>query len=160
METYTSPIAYEQSFTVLTVPMRNGNINQLNNLSSAGGFLPYLWGMETSVSYSRNVVAALVLTVPMRNGNSIQRGIIIMDIWFLPYLWGMETALCVCFDCTCKSSYRTYEEWKHNFDVSGYAFPDWFLPYLWGMETNHIVNAVSKVSRFLPYLWGMETTLL
>ena len=78
---------------VLTVPMRNGNFLNLDFLSWTQRFLPYLWGMETSLLFKT----------------------LLFQFWFLPYLWGMETLhshystypwiLC---------SYRTYEEWKHS----------------------------------------------
>jgi len=57
-----------------------------------------------------------VLTVPMRNGNNIDkinwRGWIGM---FLPYLWGMETVCSWRYRGWDAGSYRTYEEWKHEF---------------------------------------------
>jgi len=44
--------------TVLTVPMRNGNASLLNSLTTTVTFLPYLWGMETTIP-KRWIVAAL-----------------------------------------------------------------------------------------------------
>jgi len=56
-----------------------------------------------------------VLTVPMRNGNEMLKNYDCKPSEFLPYLWGMETPLQYHqnFQDTV-SSYRTYEEWKHN----------------------------------------------
>jgi len=54
-------------------------------------FLPYLWGMETSMIWA----------------NALQKKA------FLPYLWGMETQNRWCIEGSrWLSSYRTYEEWK------------------------------------------------
>jgi len=55
-------------------------------------FLPYLWGMETHSNW--------------QNSKTSKK--------FLPYLWGMETSQISYFGCWCDSSYRTYEEWKHE----------------------------------------------
>ena len=54
-------------------------------------FLPYLWGMETSITETFISCAICVLTVPMRNGNSVTPFPLSKDLL---------------------SSYRTYEEWK------------------------------------------------
>jgi len=100
-------------FSVLTVPMRNGNslallpsLRMLMFLPYLWGmetwssspemqtktqFLPYLWGMETFSPHSQHHTNYLVLTVPMRNGNSNNVNSLQTDI---------------------NSSYRTYEEWK------------------------------------------------
>jgi len=56
--------------SVLTVPMRNGNL-----------LLPF-WVLPV----------CLVLTVPMRNGNILPKDKKRKPPWFLPYLWGMETS--------------------------------------------------------------------
>jgi len=53
-------------------------------------FLPYLWGMETTLR-------------TQRTHDGIQ---------FLPYLWGMETQMRIMFWLATAGSYRTYEEWK------------------------------------------------
>ena len=105
-------------------------------IKSSAKFLPYLWGMETRIhpeisrslqssSYrtyeewklAREIVAAedtLVLTVPMRNGNKPLRIRKKYLTAFLPYLWGMETLAKEIINLLDYSSYRTYEEWKHN----------------------------------------------
>ena len=146
---------------VLTVPMRNGNIN----------------GRKVS-DWRR-----LVLTVPMRNGNKAAQEKLEKEAGeFLPYLWGMETqGLNFCLPFVRFSSYRTYEEWKllHFFlgseviHCSYRTYEEWkpslsrvsisstieFLPYLWGMETLLNSSVVRWVIKFLPYLWGMETAI-
>jgi len=77
-------------------------------------FLPYLWGMETHTHKQQCHCQNIVLTVPMRNGNRkpIEK-----------YCDNDE------------SSYRTYEEWKRDFDLRFLFDSVRFLPYLWGMET-------------------------
>jgi len=103
--------------SVLTVPMRNGNELFSSPLSPPFfWFLPYLWGMETTVFWSTSKVEK-VLTVPMRNGNcSCSRRWQSAEFQFLPYLWGMETSIFI---------------WNHPLLRK-------FLPYLWGMETSEV----------------------
>ena len=188
---------------VLTVPMRNGNLSvQTCRWSLLHGsyrtyeewklasltdfyeqfteFLPYLWGMETSIAVAMFESQAQ----------------------FLPYLWGMETSLELGHAPQGNySSYRTYEEWKLQIVHRWFWLCKLFLPYLWGMETTwlyhwcgwivssyrtyeewkHIWNSEYKYREakvltvpmrngnpgplvlirykvtFLPYLWGMET---
>jgi len=187
---------------VLTVPMRNGNQMMMSfifillnssyrtyeewkrNFSDSekwiGGFLPYLWGMETGI-----------LKVVMFIVNS-----------FLPYLWGMETkpkpGQWTCLSC----SYRTYEEWKLNY-IFSHLWDDLVLtvpmrngnsilsillifikPVLTVPMRNGNLDFLSsmfhttqvltvpmrngnvkslrnkkRLTKFLPYLWGMETIL-
>jgi len=62
--------------------------------STVARFLPYLWGMETYDTPSVYVFAFQVLTVPMRNGNSHRRYTLCHQLL---------------------RSYRTYEEWKPFF---------------------------------------------
>ena len=77
---------------VLTVPMRNGNFAFMCD----------------------HPEARTVLTVPMRNGNDWRIDIISSEEGFLPYLWGMETMNGAANQGTFVSSYRTFEEWKHE----------------------------------------------
>ena len=56
-------------FSVLTVPMRNGNLHHWKIRSRRSTFLPYLWGMETHHNLVYSTDRERVLTVPMRNGN-------------------------------------------------------------------------------------------
>ncbi len=100
--------------SVLTVPMRNGNV-----------LLAHVYS-----------IIIKVLTVPMRNGNYVcwllNRGVNL----FLPYLWGMETLhFSPTFQTHQAGSYRTYEEWKLRKLFYGQRSCYVFLPYLWGMET-------------------------
>jgi len=127
---------------VLTVPMRNGNVDVGKVLRCEERFLPYLWGMETSLSFrsvlpsllrsyrtyeewKRSLVSLLfvgissVLTVPMRNGNQQFHHRTRLQNLFLPYLWGMETK-------------KTWKLCKRSLT---------FLPYLWGMETSLLLFA-------------------
>jgi len=102
------------SFTVLILPMRNGNkIEEL--LYEAGmwssyptyeewkqiisglfycflkWFLSYLWGMETIIKCVIFTSFSFVLILPMRNGNNwLWRFALAIGV-FLSYLWGMET---------------------------------------------------------------------
>mgnify|MGYP006972346440 CR=1 FL=1 len=145
--------------TVLTVPMRNGNITLPTSIKrdfirsyrtyeewkllppsishrTPNLFLPYLWGMETST----NKKSFLILTL------------------FLPYLWGMETSKSAERSTAVGGSYRTYEEWKlHSVYRSSLK--------LHSVLTVPMRNGNYKIQRklsiyiftFLPYLWGMET---
>jgi len=61
------------------------------DLARSFEFLPYLWGMETREGVNTWRQQRQVLTVPMRNGN--------------PTFTDTTRS-------SCKSSYRTYEEWK------------------------------------------------
>jgi len=99
-------------------------------------FLPYLWGMETSLRIHIHTIAKRSF-LPYLWGMETRKiqYQIFLERWFLPYLWGMETVDCTgerCTsnrvltvpmrngnshalpDCTFPSigSYRTYEEWK------------------------------------------------
>jgi len=56
---------------VLTVPMRNGNVYMIVRIGFHFKFLPYLWGMETIWWLRLPVSPVRVLTVPMRNGNQV-----------------------------------------------------------------------------------------
>jgi len=128
-------------FSVLILPMRNGNLPILKLVAS--------------------LKLVLVLILPMRNGNSCVR--------FVSFTRG-------------KSSYPTYEEWKHYFnsrfhlafllvlilpmrngnytsmtpnaiiaDLRSYpTYEEWKLPIARGL---YVIFA----SVFLSYLWGMET---
>ncbi len=122
METCVAFDCYDWVIKVLTVPMRNGNVQwmqthhhclgsyrtyeewkqseEMRLIAQIFQFLPYLWGMETFWNTT--------------NFNN-QR-------WFLPYLWGMETS-CLCFNAyhPPMSSYRTYEEWKPREQKKGAA---------------------------------------
>ncbi len=122
-------------YSVLTVPMRNGN----SQFDFANGdyraFLPYLWGMETTKSL---ILQYLLVT-------------------FLPYLWGMETEEYYRAMDRYIGSYRTYEEWKLSIPFKLVYENYTFLPYLWGMETVTKHNEKLLQTGFLPYLWGMET---
>jgi len=128
------------TWTVLTVPMRNGN-----------------WKIV-----ERLYLRMLVLTVPMRNGNGDDYSSYRRPPKFLPYLWGMETSEGVGKLRGSVRSYRTYEEWKpgecpvffssslkvltvpmrngNPFLGSFFAGDVPFLPYLWGMETPDIIK--------------------
>ena len=68
---------------VLTVPMRNGNLSEMDDSMIDLTFLPYLWGMETQLRCERLCFSWLVLTVPMRNGNSDAYGVLIGNGWVL-----------------------------------------------------------------------------
>jgi len=127
------------------------------DIKSDQRFLPYLWGMETTLKIN---CFTLYNT-------------------FLPYLWGMETLPPFGSPSGRMGSYRTYEEWK-LFSASFSKNPSCrFLPYLWGMETSELGNRIRGSITvltvpmrngnfrqschlpvqvlFLPYLWGMET---
>jgi len=93
METLLFWVFFPRQGWVLTVPMRNGNMQRETVSRSLTGFLPYLWGMETSHLWSTN-----------RNQHE-----------FLPYLWGMETLRWLDLLWFVYRSYRTYEEWKLAF---------------------------------------------
>ena len=116
--------------------MRNGNFARCPRALWLCRFLPYLWGMETSVFQVFTFRKLRVLTVPMRNGNQSIVEEMETLLRFLPYLWGMETHFKQHFMCRQKlwvltvpmrngnflcflshinhltCSYRTYEEWK------------------------------------------------
>jgi len=97
METEMVLYSLMRLISVLTVPMRNGNpcCEMIVLRSSSGSyrtyeewkhsaligvtvlnvwFLPYLWGMETSILFQMDHQSQ-VLTVPMRNGNEFLRGV-------------------------------------------------------------------------------------
>ena len=75
--------------TVLTVPMRNGNLIKsiwIVQIVNASSYRTYEeWKRISKINVLLNI--AFVLTVPMRNGNSSHRPI--SHVWprqFLPYL--------------------------------------------------------------------------
>jgi len=83
-------------------------------LESTLTFLPYLWGMETSVQkYSIHNRSCSYRTYEEWKRSKKMRGNIAMS----------------------KSSYRTYEEWKPCQEIMSFVVRRRFLPYLWGMET-------------------------
>ncbi len=77
--------------SVFTLPMRNGNYTKRQEFKRLEAFLPYLWGMETILTYDTLfdehprfyltyeewkldreeaiIYAPMVFTLPMRNGN-------------------------------------------------------------------------------------------
>jgi len=181
METLSISFIVLAQFSVLTVPMRNGNL------------------------YRKTVFSSIhpVLTVPMRNGNPLRSWWCCKSLRFLPYLWGMETYYVDGRQVRAnKSSYRTYEEWKlgkrGNFETDGDSsyrtYEEWKLRsttyrstkkhvltvpmrngnprwhaqkgrWWWVLTVpmrNGNLNILAKSSwscfEFLPYLWGMETT--
>mgnify|MGYP006870480122 CR=1 FL=1 len=83
-------------------------------------FLPYLWGMETSANYSRQVVVALGSYRTYEEWKH-RKGVNEWNLWL--------------------RSYRTYEEWKLCCSLHCERSSKKFLPYLWGMETNdaHVI---------------------
>ena len=99
---------------VLTVPMRNGNTGWPQWLGkSRVSFLPYLWGMETSIDHITSNFRNSVLTVPMRNGNFLKRVLILQlpTVLTVPMRNGnLDRPYNKQFQKF--SSYRTYEEWK------------------------------------------------
>jgi len=151
-----------QSVCVLTVPMRNGNINKGFNLGleELGSYRTYEEWKHLLLPFFHH--QQQVLTVPMRNGNTSPPILIRFSIMFLPYLWGMETFLYsvavngkiqflpylwgmetrewrVLVAVTLRS-YRTYEEWKHIKDVFVVCYEIWVLtvPMRNGNFTNPI----------------------
>jgi len=132
-------------------------------------FLPYLWGMETTLKISCScgltqssyrtyeewklaalasfLMASSVLTVPMRNGNYSGSWISHRPARFLPYLWGMETWECGwCHAPIFKVltvPMRNGNNKVEQEDVLGYQF----LPYLWGMETRLVMLRQLRVLR-------------
>ena len=129
-----------------------------NSVTVKISFLPYLWGMETENRLRNTAIMMRVLTVPMRNGNAIS----------------------ICGFCLTQSgSYRTYEEWKHDYGKeymtenpgSYRTYEEWKLRCLC-FKTFHPIKVLTVPMRngnwhtyflpcasstFLPYLWGMET---
>jgi len=140
METRIWAMRLRLQYSVLTVPMRNGNLKKSVYFSyRLDSFLPYLWGMETEV---RNTECGC-------------------DCWFLPYLWGMETSQVKYFASAPFCSYRTYEEWKLECRL-WLPQPFYrFLPYLWGMETMNEKpwRSASSTSSYRTYEeWKLITT--
>ena len=180
METITSFLFLNQ-ISVLTVPMRNGNYDNVPHHVSAILFLPYLWGMETSIKRSQKPCScsflpylwgmetqvrtdscfnfSKVLTVPMRNGNLSTVDFILCSDEFLPYLWGMETPVGPKYLAQSTQflpylwGMETYRAWSRPHNIVR------FLPYLWGMETRYSLPLKRLGEAFLPYLWGMETCI-
>jgi len=117
---------------VLTVPMRNGNTTRKPAaLPTIDGFLPYLWGMETTDGTRYMMSDRWVLTVPMRNGN------------YLSYSLNQHTRI---------RSYRTYEEWKQqSIETFGYVEPSSYRTYEeWKLPVCHTVP-VEQFSSYRTY---------
>jgi len=93
METLLEGFQWNKGVVVLTVPMRNGNIAGFGPCGSycIFGFLPYLWGMETT---KKTTILAHIWLCSYRTYEEWKRG----------GVTGAQ-AISVC-------SYRTYEEWK------------------------------------------------
>jgi len=83
-------------YSVLTVPMRNGNIFAFQIYKFVNRFLPYLWGMETLGMYKTTSMQLGFL--PYLWGMETRFRCSIPEFYngFLPYLWGMETWFLVC----------------------------------------------------------------
>jgi len=146
----------------------------------AAQFLPYLWGMETSLSVLSHLLPsssyrtyeewkpASVFESAISDSRSYRTyeewkhtlntkfGAAI-SVLTVPMRNG-NPAFIASAVLPSVGSYRTYEEWKQsNCFRCGYWYT-WFLPYLWGMETERFYLRVClKIFWFLPYLWGMET---
>jgi len=80
-------------------------------------FLPYLWGMETSILLKLLSVRTWFLPYLWGMETNSRYNWQKHTKKFLPYLWGMETGACPKAATMVESSYRTYEEWK----------PSWIL---------------------------------
>jgi len=114
METFERGFLYVHLPTVLTVPMRNGNVGTVH--------LPTEHEMSSYRTYEEW----------KRSYASKNKG-----TWtaFLPYLWGMETCMKELKTHRYSSSYRTYEEWKphcgkvdeHNTISSYRTYEEWKL---------------------------------
>ena len=98
---------------VLTVPMRNGNPNCEKCNGNGKLFLPYLWGMETTIAKRWSIHTN----------------------WFLPYLWGMETSNFHEMLLYRPSVLTVPMRNGNRRSCSSSETTDKFLPYLWGMET-------------------------
>jgi len=133
---------WKQSFTrfktseigkVLTVPMRNGNFDIVCDCDNRFfWFLPYLWGMETSIL---NTILWLQISSSYRT----------YEEWKPQSPWGLINGVRV-------SSYRTYEEWKLFQSPTSLSSPLRFLPYLWGMETVHSeFDSFDRVGSYRTY---------
>ena len=85
-----------------------------NAVASAPLFLPYLWGIETSIVRKYTLSNAFVFTLPMRHWNPDT----------------VPSSLRVS-----PSFYPTYEALKPNFVALPKLSMLPFLPYLWGIET-------------------------
>jgi len=165
---------------VLTVPMRNGNMNSFVVADPGCSFLPYLWGMETWCVWS--------------NLPGIKGSYRTYEEWKPGVGWIRKIRSF--------SSYRTYEEWKrlvneHNTITQLFrsyrTYEEWKLHFLRlrGRRIFKVLtvpmrngNNIDKTERFnktsvltvpmrngnrrprigvyfliefLPYLWGMET---
>ena len=121
---------------VFRLPMRNWNISWYPAWWWGGGFLDYLWGIETRTGMRFRAWFIQVFRLPMRNWN-LYSGDESSNTpsAFLDYLWGIETLLLLFL-------YLTHIK---------------FLDYLWGIETLHFRPVRRFLLGFLDYLWGIET---
>jgi len=94
---------------VLTVPMRNGNCKRCPAFGNSQVVLTVPMRNGNAVGSGAGSVIWTVLTVPMRNGNAMYFSMLVQN--------GI-------------SSYRTYEEWKHDEPTLYVIDADAFLPYL------------------------------
>ena len=100
-------------------------------------FLPYLWGIETNVSYgARNRI-----------------------YMFLPYLWGIETQPWTTEQANQRHRfYPTYEALKLTPDVyKALRSNEGFYPTYEALKPGSASWTTTMMSSFLPYLWGIET---
>jgi len=108
--------------SVLTVPMRNGNLTASAACQFVLGFLPYLWGMETHA-------CPIVQGIFVRSYRTYEewkpavRGFIVLGIAssYRTYEeWKLRKSI---YNIRFKlSSYRTYEEWKPSKHPFGQKF--------------------------------------
>jgi len=136
METINNPIMEYKITIVLTVPMRNGNGNNIARARARvfGSYRTYEeWKHATVSTFSAHAFCSYRT----------------YEEWKQCSLARMQIFL--------HSSYRTYEEWKHG-SVGGAMLP--FLSSYRTYEEWKLPKSLLLFlgfAKFLPYLWGMET---
>ena len=128
-----------------------------------GGFIFYLWGIETGRWYWSTTNISVVHILPMRNWNQVNQASIVyqlmrsyftyeelkrlniqftVSIHACSYFTYEELKQVSDFFCECCKlcSYFTYEELKQSFYDNQLWTSDQFIFYLWGIETRNHEN--------------------
>ncbi len=173
-----------QSFSVLILPMRNGNNELRIEVAKQKEVLILPMRNGNFITFKANKLWRFsVLILPMRNGNNLLLWWFLKldssSVLILPMRNGNTKITSERSDEKWLRSYPTYEEWKQAYKkevwewrLSSYpTYEEWkrwiafrissinakFLSYLWGMETMNIIFDENLLTGFLSYLWGMET---
>jgi len=129
---------FNMNIKVLTVPMRNGNLEALKEA------LPRTISSYRTYEEWKLSLLLLPLHLVLRSYRTYEE-------------WKPCNSSASCSSSF--SSYRTYEEWKHRWWCRACPHSVWVLTVPMRNGNDKLYPVSREGTKFLPYLWGMETSM-